>query len=217
VCIVSCLNITVQLSALCAVLYIEQVCVLCCVLSRFVCCVVYWAGLCDVLYIEQVCVLCCVLSRFVCCVVYWAGLCAVLCIEQVCVLCCVLSRFVPTSSGYVAVVYVNIVFSNNYCSNIKWLCNFLQTTACEWFKIFSWQCLMNDEFAKVKYEPKPVLLSERLWRKQQQWEFEVQQVSSEGSCDDLCWCCVNNAILCSQNKASYSGFMHQHMHIVFQN
>jgi len=36
VCIVSCQNITVQLSALCAVLYIEQVCLLCCVLSRFV-------------------------------------------------------------------------------------------------------------------------------------------------------------------------------------
>ena len=89
-CIVSCLNITVQLSALCAVLYIGQVCVLCCVLSRFLCCVVYLGGLC-----------------------------AVLCIEQVCVLCCVLSRFVSTSSGNVAVVYVNIVFSNNYCSNIK--------------------------------------------------------------------------------------------------
>jgi len=52
-----------------------QPCVLCCVLSRFVCCVVYWAGLCAVLCIEQVCVLCCILSRFVCCVVYWAGLC----------------------------------------------------------------------------------------------------------------------------------------------
>jgi len=166
-----------------------------CVLS------VVWTSQCSC----QPCVLYCILSRFVCYVVYWVGLCAVLYIEQVCVLCCVLSRFVSTSSGNVAVVYVNIVFSNNYCSNIKWLCNFLQTTGCEWFKIFSWQCLMNDEFAKVKYEPKPVLLCERLWRKQQQWEFEVLQVSSEGSCDDLCWCCVNNAILCSQNKVSYSG------------
>jgi len=40
---------------------------------------------------------------------------------------------------------------------------------------------MNNEFVKVKYEPKPVLLRERLQRKLQQWKSEILQVS-EGSC-----------------------------------
>ena len=41
---------------------------------------------------------------------------------------------------------------------------------------------MNNEMVKFKYEPKPVLVGERLWRKQQQWKFEFLHVSSEGSC-----------------------------------
>jgi hypothetical protein len=40
---------------------------------------------------------------------------------------------------------------------------------------------MNNEFVKVKYEPKPSLLRERPRRKQQQSTFEILQVS-EGSC-----------------------------------
>jgi len=39
---------------------------------------------------------------------------------------------------------------------------------------------MNDEFVKVKYETKPLLLCERQQRKQQQWKFEILQFS-EGS------------------------------------
>lgn len=35
---------------------------------------------------------------------------------------------------------------------------------------------MNKDFAKVKYEPEPVLLPERLRRKQQQWKFDFRQV-----------------------------------------
>jgi hypothetical protein len=40
---------------------------------------------------------------------------------------------------------------------------------------------MNNEFVKIKYEPKPSLLLESLRRKQQQSKCEILQFS-EGSC-----------------------------------
>ena len=38
---------------------------------------------------------------------------------------------------------------------------------------------MDNDFVKVKYEPKLVLPPGRLRRKQQQWKFDILQVSEE--------------------------------------
>ena len=71
-----------------------------------------------------------------------------------------------------------------------------------------------NEFVKVKYDPKPVLLDERLSRKQQQWKLEIFQVS-EGSCVVsvmIMFYYVKNAV---HTTVSYNGSCHQCMHIVY--
>jgi len=77
------------------------------------------------------------------------------------------------------IIYIKIVLGNNFLSKNIWSYSHLNAFVSDWFKIFCWQCLMNNEFVKVLNKPKAVLLCAAMQMMQQRCTFEILWISKQ--------------------------------------
>ena len=77
------------------------------------------------------------------------------------------------------IIDINIVLSNNLCSKNMWSYNFLDAFVSDLFKIFRYECLMNNEFVKVLKVPKAVLLHAAMQLMQQRCTFEILRIPKQ--------------------------------------